>query len=256
MRWQVGDLLGRGRVTLEWTSYSRVACPRGHYARGDRQHSDNVYGPTQSGILALDYYAPINCLPHLGRRWGSGRGYEKKIFPEGWGKCHVYQMKLVTWPAHARMHLWRNGTCIVEETSCLQVRLWWPIRRHSNYSITDYTCLMSGEQVLPTLERKAQPKRWLLLHFLAKLHSLRTPPPTQIVLLPPPPIVVSSTITITNSNHLEVYNIDEIKKQHACKLFVQHPNMNFKNSMLCIIIHHHFGVNCSFIFALYVCVCM
>ena len=37
--------------------------------------------------------APINCLPHLphlGQRWGNGRGYAKKIWPKGWGKCHMY----------------------------------------------------------------------------------------------------------------------------------------------------------------------
>ena len=52
-------------------------------------------------MLSQQNYAPINCLPHLphlGWRWGNGKGYVKKIWSEeggGWGKCHVYQMKLV-----------------------------------------------------------------------------------------------------------------------------------------------------------------
>ena len=70
--------------------------------------------------------------------------------------------------------------------------------------------LMSGEQVFPSLERKTQPKRRVPLHFLAELRFLRTPPPIQIASSPPPPIAVSSTITTTNSNHLEVHNINEI----------------------------------------------
>ena len=79
---------------------------------------------------------------------------------------------------------------------------------------------MSGEQVFPSLERKTQPKRRLPLHFIAELRSLRTSPPIQIALSPPPtPIAVSSTITTTNCNHFEVHNINEIKKQHACKTF-------------------------------------
>ena len=40
-----------------------------------------------------DYNAPISCLPHLphlGQRWGSGGGYDTRIWPEGWGKCHMH----------------------------------------------------------------------------------------------------------------------------------------------------------------------
>ena len=115
------------------------------------------------------------------------------------------------------MHSWRNGACIVSKTSCLQVKPWWLIHRRSNYSIADYTCLMSGKQLFPTLERKAQPKCRISLHFLAELGSLRIPPPTQIALSPPPPHC--GQFHNTNSNHLEVHNIDEIKKQHACQSF-------------------------------------
>ena len=49
-------------------------------------------------LKITNYYAPINCLPHLlhlGQRWaGSTRRvvgvWHCQIWPEGWGKCHMH----------------------------------------------------------------------------------------------------------------------------------------------------------------------
>ena len=53
-----------------------------------RQSSSGMPTPHGDYLFTGDN-APINCLPHLphlGQRWESGRGYAKKIWPEGWGK--------------------------------------------------------------------------------------------------------------------------------------------------------------------------
>ena len=96
----------------------------------------------------------------------------------------------MTCPTHARMHSWRNKWRLHRQWDKLltsQASVTDP-SSFKLYSIADYTCLMSGEQVYPSLEGKTQPKRRLPLHFLAELRFLRTPPPIQIASSPPPPI--------------------------------------------------------------------